>query len=584
LPACSKHSVYFRACCSVFNANYGDILMSLDNPKTLLRRLRFAILFAAILAIMGQAGSSLAEVKCTGACQDMGNNLLSGFGKLLSSSEGQALLEANLKTEEHIYINSTQSRKIIAAEDALITYVPQNILIHAFPTNPNFFHSAAGIPVTAGLPDHVTNAVQSIAFTNIPLPLQEYLGLTFNIYGKAYIPKNLMINKQGDPRPFQVSTAIKSNPFTEVNSSLLARQIQQDGVIIGADRSPENWTKLTGVAAFPSGHSTYGNTTALFYAILMPGYYQQLAQAGLDFNYSRNVFGVHYPLDTIGGRISAMYIIAEMLAGNPLYSRQSFTMADIPLLSQTMQNYLGGGSSPYAALCAGKVATYSVIPSAADYARARQNYTDLLTYGLPSVGDTTLPPIVPSNAWRLIATRFPYLNTAQLNEVLATTELSSGVPLDNGTGWVRLNLYAAAGGYGILRKNVAVNMNGALGGLNAFDIWSNNISGPGSLTKQGSGTLILAGSNSYTGGTDVRGGTLVITGTLGGKLVISPGATVINTGRIEGDVNNSGSFTNHGVVTGHVSTLNTGPLSPQPSFGRIPGTFIFSTSRSFCKE
>ena len=231
----------------------------------------------------------------------------------------------------------------------------------------------------------------------------------------------------------------------------------------------------------------------------------------MDFNYSRNVFGAHYPLDTIGGRITATYIIAEMLAGNPLYSNQRFPLADLTSLSQAMQGYLGGGgSSPYAASCAGNIAACA-IPTAATYTQLRQNYTDLLTYGLPSVGDTTLAPVVPTDAWRLISTRFPYLSTAQLNEVLYTTELPSGVPLDNGTGWARLNLYAAGGGYDAFRSDVTVNMNAALGGLNAFDIWSNNISGSGSLTKQGSGNLVLAGNNSYTGGTTIEAGTVSVT-------------------------------------------------------------------------
>ncbi len=374
-----------------------------------------------------------------------------------------------------------------------------------------------------------------------------------------------------------------------------------------------NWALgESGIADFPSGHTLESTITALTYAVLAPGDSQQLLQGQAEFALDLNVYAAHYPTDVIGGRILGLYVVAQTLSGNPLYPQGTATSGNLASLSQAMQSYLGGGgSSVYAASCAGNVAACvanGVIPSAASYAQQSQTYTNFLTYGLPSVGDTTLPPVVPAAASSLIATRFPYLSTAQLNQVLATTELPSGGPLDNGSGWARINLYAAVSGYGAFPSDVAVSMNAALGGLNAFDVWSNAISGPGGLTLQGSGTLILAGNNSYSGGTTVQGGTLAVTGTLGGNLTIAPGATFVgnggyavaanatltnagtlievntplvnagvasNTGTIAGDVTNSGSFVNNAMVSGAFS--NAGRLSGNGVVGSLallPGSVI----------
>lgn len=57
------------------------------------------------------------------------------------------------------------------------------------------------------------------------------------------------------------------------------------------------------------------------------------------------------------------------------------------------------------------------------------------------------------------------------------------------------------------------------------------IPGPWSLSKIGEGTLILSGSNTYTGGTYVDNGTLIITSANalpdGGSLTVGAGATTI---------------------------------------------------------
>lgn len=79
---------------------------------------------------------------------------------------------------------------------------------------------------------------------------------------------------------------------------------------------------------------------------------------------------------------------------------------------------------------------------------------------------------------------------------------------DDTEGWGRLNLFEAANGFGSFLDNVTVNMDASKGGFNAADTWKNNISGKGSLTKEGSGSLSLLGNNSYKGGTTVKAGTL----------------------------------------------------------------------------
>ena len=103
------------------------------------------------------------------------------------------------------------------------------------------------------------------------------------------------------------------------------------------------------------------------------------------------------------------------------------------------------------------------------------------------------------------------------------TSFGSGIVTLSGSGVVDLGGQAVA-------NSVVVNGGTLQGGtLNVTKVTgssgtiSANLNGTGSFTKSGSGTLILGGTNSYTGGTTVNGGTLLVHGTVGSVTVASGG-------------------------------------------------------------
>ena len=71
--------------------------------------------------------------------------------------------------------------------------------------------------------------------------------------------------------------------------------------------------------------------------------------------------------------------------------------------------------------------------------------------------------------------------------------------------------------------------------------YGGSISGTGGFTKSGAGTLVLSGTNSYSGATEVAAGTLRVSGAAADSAVtVSPGATLMGAGQV-GDLAVSGS-------------------------------------------
>ncbi len=541
-------------------------------------------------------GQSLDSV-CTGdaACIATGK-MLSPIIALPDSLAGEEALQVNLDRIEEIYLTSTSAEKEEAAINSQIQNgaIPlRNIWTLASPDlSEKFDQGALPTPGPNAPPSSYQELIENAVGNTgeIASTLKEYFA-TFDVYGQSYGTLPGVSNP--DPRPFQVSDRIADNPWNTDETSAIAVSIQQSQTP-PPPYAPESWQDLSNSPAFPSGHSTGGNTLAILSAMAAPEYYKELVFAGTRFALSRNVFGAHYPLDVIGGRIMATSNVANMLNGTFKYS-SAVTLDALEMAGADLQDYLGsGGQSFYAAACSADVGACiraGVIPSPEIFEEERQDYRTLLTYDLPTVGPTDLEPVVPIGAEILLATRFPYLSGDQRRAVLETTEIASGSPLDDGSGWARLDLFSAADGYGAFDEIIAVDLDAAKGGFNAFDVWANNIAGTGGLTKQGSGTLVLAGDSSYAGGTIVEAGTLAVSGRIKGAVSVSQGSMfynggdiaalddsavvsagrLVNDGEIKSKLINSGDLLNRGHIIGEVA--NSGRLSGN---GRITGRLVNS--------
>ncbi|GAK25362.1 outer membrane autotransporter, partial [Serratia liquefaciens FK01] len=212
------------------------------------------------------------------------------------------------------------------------------------------------------------------------------------------------------------------------------------------------------------------------------------------------------------------------------------------------------------------------------------NSVDNLTTGYAKYSGTSMAAPHVAGSIAVLMERFPYMTGAQVASVLKTTTVDMGAPgIDALYGWGMIDLGKAIHGPGMFVTEQDIpeefRVSGAYGpeqfvvnlpGIGAvldkgkptervcddihcgLDVWSNDISGHGGLTKQGIGSLVLTGNNSYAGPTLVNQGLLAVNGS------VTSDVTVQNAGVLGG----SGTL-------GSLTARSGGTVAPGNSIGTL---------------
>ena len=95
------------------------------------------------------------------------------------------------------------------------------------------------------------------------------------------------------------------------------------------------------------------------------------------------------------------------------------------------------------------------------------------------------------------------------------------------------NVFLGGNNLTVGSKNLNTTFSGVIqdGGANAGS--------GGSLTKIGSGTLVLAGANTYTGNTNINSGVLQVDGSITSNTFVNHGGTLAGAGTVIGNVTNN---------------------------------------------
>lgn len=176
------------------------------------------------------------------------------------------------------------------------------------------------------------------------------------------------------------------------------------------------------------------------------------------------------------------------------------------------------------------------------------------------VEGTSLAAPQVSGAAALVWQAFPYFSNDLVRQTLLGTADPLGGSQPNATfGYGELDVGKAVQGPAQFNwGDVSVSFDGLT------STWSNDISGAGGLIKNGTGTLILSGTDTYMGGTQILGGSLQAAHVLPGDVSVGSSGTLEAVPGLQGALTNSGTVVVSGGNTdvgGNYTQTGTGTLS-----------------------
>lgn len=155
-------------------------------------------------------------------------------------------------------------------------------------------------------------------------------------------------------------------------------------------------------------------------------------------------------------------------------------------------------------------------------------------------GTSFAAPVVTGVA-ALVSEAFPWMDSHGIRQTLLSTADNMGSP--ELFGWGRVNADRAVRGPALFVSTLTFGQPFVANFNRYRSEFSNDIGGDQGLIKQGSGTLVLRGNNTYTGSTQVLGGSLELYGRVAGNVIVGPHGTLYSDGgTVGGDLETAGTL------------------------------------------